>query len=184
VQAIVTAIDEPWRDEITDIWGELRAALGLQLSGALRPYLTFAVAEKYGPGVEHALADIAAKGAPFRIETHGIGITEGRQTAIYLHVTRTETLDLVHGVLHHATRVLARNPREAYAAETWLPHIAVAQGAIPPSQMDDAVAFLDRRSYDWTITATNLCLIPDTRVVDGEWLRFELLGGKEEGAAP
>jgi hypothetical protein len=133
--------------------------------------------------VEPVLADIAAKGAPFRIETHGIGITEGRQTAIYLHVTRTETLNLVHGVVHHATRVLARNPREEYGAETWLPHIAVARGAIAPSQMDDVVAFLDRRAYDWTITATNLCLIPDTRLVDGEWLRFELRGGQPEGAA-
>jgi hypothetical protein len=184
VKAIVTAIDDPWREEIATIWGELRAVFGLgSLTGALRPYLTFQVAEDYGHGVEQVLADIAAKGAPFQIETHGIGVTEGRQTAIYLHVTRTETLDTVHQVLLHATRQHTRNPREAYGAETWLPHIAVASGEIDEDVLSEVVAFLDRRTYDWTITATNLCLIPEMRLVDGEWLRFELQGGKTGGAA-
>lgn len=185
MKAIVTAIDDPWREEIATIWGELRAVFGLgNLTGALRSYLTFQVAEDFAHGVEHVLADIAKKGAPFQIETHGIGVTEGRQTAIYLHVTRTETLDAVHHVLLHATRQQARNPREAYGAETWLPHIAVASGAVDAAVLPEVMAFLDRRTYEWTITATNLCLIPDTRLVEGEWLRFELLGGKAEGAAP
>lgn len=186
MKAIVTAIDDPWRDEIATVWGELRAVFGLgNLTGAVRPYLTYQVAEDYGHGIEHVLADIAEKGAPFQIETHGMGVTEGRQTVIYLHVTRTETLDTVHQVLLHATRQQARKPREAYGVETWLPHITVASGMIDEAMLLEVVAFLDRRTYDWAITASNLCLIPNTRLVDAEWMRFQLTGGGQtQGAAP
>ena len=197
MKAIVTAIDEPWRDQVANIWGELKALFGLGgLAGAVRPYVTFHVAEDYAQGIEGVLARIAARGTPFRIETHGMGITEGapaerapgegalteralaegRQSVLYLHVTRTEALDDVHHVIHHAAQPVAVNPRAAYEAETWLPHIAVASGRIPPADVPRVMEFLGRRDYAWTITATNLCLTPDTRIPGAEWLRFDLQG--------
>ena len=177
MQSIVTAIDDPHASDIAQIWGELKAVFGLTtLTGDLRPHLTFAVAEHYDPAVESTLAGIAARGTPFRIETHGIGVTEGQQTLIYLHVTRTEILDDVHHVIHHATQPLARNPRPAYASDTWLPHIAVATAPIPPDQIQPVMDFLRRRDYAWTIPATNLCLNPNTQHPDAEWLRFDLKG--------
>jgi hypothetical protein len=89
VQSILTAIDDPHASQIAEIWGELKAVFGLTtLTGDLRPHLSFAVAEHYDPAAEQALASIAARGAPFRIETHGIGLTEGPPTAI---LTRKDT---------------------------------------------------------------------------------------------
>jgi len=178
----VTAIDDPWREEIANVWGELKAVFGLgSLTGAVRPYLTFHVAEDYAPGIEDTLARIAVRGTPFHIETHGIGITEGaltegEQSVIYLHVTRTEALDDVHHVIHHAAQPLAVKAKPAYEDETWLPHIAVASGALPAEALPQIVELLGRRSYDWSIEATNLCLIPDTRLVGAEWVLFELRG--------
>ena len=82
MQSILTAIDDPHASDIAEIWGELKAVFGLTtLTGGLRPHLSFAVAEHYDPAVEQALASIAARGAPFRLETHGIGLTEGPPTA-------------------------------------------------------------------------------------------------------
>jgi 2'-5' RNA ligase len=182
MKSIVTAIDDPWRDQIAGIWGELKAVFGLDaLTGAARPCLTFHVAEDYvragpGAGIEDALARVAARGTPFRIQTHGLGLTEGAQAVIYLHVTRTETLDDVHHVVHHAAQPHAINPRAAHQSETWLPHIAVAAGPIPPADIPRVLEFLARRDYAWTITASNLCLIPDTRLVAAGWLRFDLKG--------
>ena len=176
MKAIVTAIDEPWREEIAGIWGELKAVFGLgSLTGALRPYLTFHVAEEYDAGIEEPLNRIANLAPPFALETHGVGITEGQQSIIYLHVTRTEALDEVHHVIWHATHALARNIKPAYAAETWLPHIAIATGPIDHTQVEGVLAFLNRREYNWSIPATNVCLIPDTRLVGGEWARWDLL---------
>ena len=175
MKSIVTAIEDPWRDQIAEIWGELKAVFGpAGLTGAVRPYVTFHVARDYAPGIEQALASIAARGTPFRIETHGIGITEGAQSVIYLHVTRNEALDDVHHVIHHAAQPLAVGAKPAYENETWLPHIAVATGPIPPDTLPRVMEFLGRRDYAWTITATNLCLIPDTSLVSAEWVRFEL----------
>ncbi|MBI5289851.1 MAG: 2'-5' RNA ligase family protein [Chloroflexi bacterium] len=182
MKAIVTAIEDPWRDRIANVWGELKAVFGLAgLTGAVRPYLTFHVAEEYRPGIEDTLARIAARGTPFRMETHGIGImqgalTEGLQSVVYLHVTRTEALDDVHHVIHHAAQPLAVNAKAAYENETWLPHIAVASGALPAEAVPQIVEFLGRREYNWSIEATNLCLIPDTRLAAAHWVLFELRG--------
>lgn len=177
MQAIVTAIDGEAGDALASIWGELKAVFGLSnLVGATRPYVTFGVAERYAHGIENVLAEIAAKGTPFAIKTHGIGITEGQQVVIYLHVDRTEILDDVHHVIHHATQRYARNAKEAYASETWLPHIALAQGPLTQAEVAEIMPFLDRRTYNFTLPATNLCLIPDTRIIGGEWSRFDLQG--------
>lgn len=178
MKAIVTAIEPPWVDEIASAWGEIKAVFGLKgLTGAVRPYLTFHVAEDYDPAVELTLGQISARGAPFTIETHGIGITEGERVVIYLHVTRTEALDDVHQVLHHAVRPHAIQPRAVYDAETWMPHIAIAAGRIERQTLPEVVAFLARRDFIWSIRATNLCLIPDTSLAGAEWLRFDLRGG-------
>ena len=177
MQSIVTAIDDPHASDIAQIWGELKAVFGLtSLTGDLRPHLTFAVAEHYDPAVESTLAGIAARGTPFPIETHGVGVIEGEQTVIYLHVTRTEILDDVHHVIHHATQPHAQNPRPAYDSDTWLPHVAVATAPLSPDTLVEVLTFLNRRAYAWKIPATNLCLNPNTQRPDGEWLRFDLKG--------
>lgn len=177
MQAIVTAIDGEAGDELATIWGELKAVFGLsQLTGATRPYLTFAVAERFAHGIENVLGEIAAKGTPFAIRTHGIGITEGQQTVIYLHVDRTEILDDVHHVIHHATQRYARNPKAAYDSDTWLPHIALATGPLTRADIEEIGPFLTRREYNYAFPATNLCLIPDTRIIGAEWRRFDLKG--------
>ena len=177
MQSIVTAIDDPWRDELEGIWGELKAVFGLKsLTGTTRPYLTFHVAEAYTPGIRAELASVASRGTPFTIETHGAGVTQGEQTVIYLHVTRAEALDDVHHVIHHIAQPLAFKAKAAYESETWIPHIALATGALTEAEVAEIIPFLDRREYAWQIRATNLCLIPDTRIANGEWTRFDLTG--------
>lgn len=177
MQAIVTAIDGEAGEELATIWGELKAVFGLsQLTGATRPYVTFTVAERFAHGIENVLSEIASKGTPFALKTHGIGITEGQQTVIYLHVDRTEILDDVHHVIHHATQRYARNPKPAYDSETWLPHIALATGPLSPAEIEQIMPFLNRRAYDYAFPATNLCLIRDTRIIGAEWQRFDLKG--------
>ncbi len=177
MQAIVTAIDDPWRDELEGIWGELKAVFGLKsLIGTNRPYLTFHVAEEYAAGLRAELAGVAAKGTPFAIETHGIGVTQGEQAVIYVHVTRTEALDDVHHVIHHVAQPLAFKAKAAYESETWVPHIALATGRVSDDEIAQIMSFLDRRTYEWRMTATNLCLIPDTRLIEAEWTQFDLRG--------
>ena len=59
MQAIVTALDEPWRERVEEIWSELRAVFQLKaIAGSTEPHFTYQVAERYDAA---RLAPIAAR---------------------------------------------------------------------------------------------------------------------------
>ena len=74
MQAIVSEIDDPARESIENIWGELKAVFGLQrVAGSTHPHFTYQVAESYDDRIDAILREIAASATPFAIDTHGIG---------------------------------------------------------------------------------------------------------------
>lgn len=175
VQAIVTALDEPRRQRIEDIWGELRAVFGLRgLRRVLIPHFTYQLAERYDDPVERLLGAVAAATPPFEVETHGLGIQRGPRTLLYLHVTRIPALDALHARLWRETAAVASGPNPAYAPATWIPHVTIAAGDIDESQLADISAFLARHDYRWRLPVTNLCLVPDTTSANEPWVRWEV----------
>jgi hypothetical protein len=63
-----------------------------------------------------------------------------------------------------------------YAAATWVPHITLAIGDLTEDVLPLALQLLNRRTYEWAIPVTNLCLIEDTASAGAAWRRFALGG--------
>ena len=174
MQAIVTAIDDPYRDAIENIWGELKAVFGLKgVAGSTQPHLTYQTAEGYDATLDARLRDIAGSTPPFEIETHGIGVFRGKETVLYLHLTESAQLSDLHARLWDATGSAATNVTSVYAPATWAPHLTIAVGEMPADQLESVLRFLDARPRAWRIPVTNICVIPDS-TAGSQWRRFDL----------
>ena len=177
MQAIVSALDDPHREMVDNIWGELKAVFGLQgFTGSTRPHFTYHVAESYDAStIDGALTAIAGATPPFAIETHGLGAFRGAETVLYLHISPSPALAAIHGRIAHAATPIATEPKAVYAGATWVPHITLAIGDLTEEILPLALQFLNRREYNWAVPVTNVCLITDTSSA-AEWRRFELVG--------
>ncbi len=175
MQAIVTTIDDPYRDAIENIWGELKAVFGLQgIIGSIHPHVTFHVAESYGDGIEQLLQDMASSASPLMVETHGIGVFRGSEIIVYLHVTNSAALAQLHAGIWEATAAGAVEPVSVYAPATWVPHITLASGEVAEEQLPTILQFLNARRNAWSIPVTNISLVRDTSSSAATWRRFEM----------
>lgn len=180
MQAIVTALDEPWRERVEEILAELRAVFQLKtIAGWAAPHVTYHVAEGYDDArIVPILAQIAGAAPPFVVETHGLGVFHGEQTVLALHVTPSAELLAMHTAIWRGVSAAASDVKAAYAVETWAPHITLATLGLREEQLPDIMALLGRRDYRWRMPAANLCLIPDTSSSTAPWTRWELRGNQ------
>lgn len=178
MQGIVSVLDDPHRELVENIWGELKAVFGLQgVIGTMRPHVTYHVAESYdAEGIGDALAGVARSMRPFTIETHGLGVFRGDETVLYLHVSPSPVLAAMHGAVWDAVTPIATGPKLVFAAETWIPHITLAAGDLTDEVLPMALRFLNRREYRWTVPVATVSFVPDVTSASSEWRRFELSG--------
>ena len=176
MQAIVSALDDPHREMVDNIWGELKAVFGLQgVIGSTHPHLTYHVADAYDAGaIEAALGGVARATRPFAIETHGLGVFRGDETVLYLHVSPSPALAAMHRRVWDAASPIATEAKPVYTAATWVPHITLAIGDLTEDVLPLALQLLNRRTYEWLIPITNVCLIENTVSAIAEWRRFGL----------
>ncbi len=164
---------------VDNIWGELKAVFGLQgVIGSTRPHLTYHVADAYdASAIVDALGAVARASQRFTLETHGLGVFRGDETVLYLHVSPSAALAAMHDRVWDAVTPIATAPKPVYAAATWVPHITLAIGDLTEEVLPLALQLLNRRTYEWTIPITNVCLIENTESASAEWRRFDLLLG-------
>lgn len=147
------------------------------MTGSTRPHFAYHVAARCDAGrIDAALDGIAQITVPFAIETHSLGVFRGDETVLYLHVSPSPALMALHRRIWDAVATIAAAPKQAYNAATWLPHITLASGDLTDDLLPAALQFLNRRSYDWAIPVTNLCMIEDTSSAAAPWRRFDLEG--------
>lgn len=175
MEAIASVLDDPWRDRAETLWGELKALFRLPaLAGVTAPHLVYQSAATYEPGrIDSAIAALAAELRPFDVETEGVGIFAGERTVLYLAVHRGPALMSAHRRVLTTATPLATEPREAYAARTWIPHITLAAGRLDAGDVERIAEYLQSRETRWRIPVTNITFIPDTSSIEG-WRRFEL----------
>lgn len=181
MQAIVSALDDPIREQVEEIWGELKAVFELKdVIGSTKPHFTYQVAEQYDArAIDAVLSSIAATETPYVAQTRGLGVFRGEETVLYLAVVRDGAVERMHERIWRETRGATTGLRAYYGAETWVPHITLAIGDLRAEELPAITSFLGRRDYRWTVPVTNLCLIPDTGTNAAAWRRWELCGAAE-----
>ncbi|MDP9237024.1 MAG: 2'-5' RNA ligase family protein [Chloroflexota bacterium] len=184
MQAIVSALDDPLRERIEDVWGELKAVFGLKsVIGSTHPHFTYQVAQRYdSDAINEALSAIAKVEPPFAAETRGLGVFRGEETVLYLAVARDAGVEHMHARVWAAAAGAAKGLREYYVAATWVPHITLAIGDLEQRQLPEIMRFLGRREYRWPVPVTNLSLIPDTASTASPWRRYALEGRRLRSA--
>lgn len=177
MQAIVTEIDDPQREAIDNVWGELKAVFGLKgVAGATRPHFAYQLAESYDAvRLDQALSRIAAAMAPFTVDTASLGVFRGPKTVLALVVHREGEAARLHARLWDAAGAAATGLRPEHGPSTWTPHVTLAAGDFGDEAQLDAIAqFLSRREYRWPLPVTNLCVVEDTRSATAPRRRFDL----------
>jgi 2'-5' RNA ligase len=176
MQAIASALDDPLRELIENIWGGLKAVFGFkQLAGTTAPHFIYQSAEHYDPdATDAALGRVAAETPAFTITTGAVGVLRGPRCVLYLPVLACDDLDRLHAALWRDVAPLGAGVRQAYEAETWAPHITLAVSPIDERQMPRVLRFLEAHDTRWTLPVTNLCFVPDTLSVTVPWRRYPL----------
>jgi 2'-5' RNA ligase len=176
MQAIISSLDDPYREATENIWGELKAVFGLKaVIGSTRPHFTYHVAEQYDAArIDAAIQTTADSERRYVIQTEGVGIFTGAETVLYLAVHRGPELMRMHARVAESVAGIATNARAVYARDTWIPHITLALGDIEAAQIDDVARFVAGRDAQWEVPVTNLTLVTDTSSAAAEWRRFGL----------
>ena len=175
MQSIVTALDRTWVKRAKDICGELRAIGLKQMRPADRPRFAYQAAERYEPAkVELALFGVAAGARAFAAEPAALALFRGNETVIYASITPSDQLRAMHRLVWDAMVPVASGRAQAYAPETWVPHVALAAGPVPDDKIDDVTALLARHdAAAWPIKVNNICYVPDADDAAVDWLRLD-----------
>ena len=182
MQAIVSALDDPHREMVENIWGELKAVFGLQgVIGSTRPHVTYHVAESYDAArIGDALAAVArARCGHSRLRRTASACSAAMRRCCTCTCRRRPRSRRCTAQCGTPSPPIATGPKPVYGAATWVPHITLASGDLTADALPLALQFLNRREYRWTIAITNVCLIDDTNSAPAAWQRSELRARRE-----
>ena len=168
MQAIVSTLEDPYREMALDLWGGLKAVTGLkQLTGAASPRFSFQLAERYDrAAVAAALRAVAAETSSFTVATGPAAVLRGPRHVVYLPVLANDGLDRLHRALWTRLGGLAEGLVDAHTPGLWAPHITLAAGHIDESRMPGVLRFLEGRDTRWTLPVTNIGHVADTSAAE------------------
>lgn len=176
--SVAALLDATYSAKVEAIWEDLQTQLEVKPRFATPvPHLSFHVASGYDEAcLAERLREVAARYAPLRIRTAGLGIFTGPQPFLVLLVVRTAELSALHSALYQAVQEMAEQPSPHYAPETWMPHITLNPGLFDRAQLTRAVALLAGEVYVWELVIDQIALICDTCGPQGIHYRFALSG--------
>lgn len=178
MHAVVSLLDPDHYEQVERIWSELSERFGLR--GIYRtpyPHFSYQVAAGYDlERLAAALAETAARAAPFRVPTAGLGLFTGPHPVLYIPVVRTPHLAAFHAELWERIAPAATGVSAYYRPEGWVPHITLAEHDLQPASTARAVGFLMERNLYWDVVVDNLALIYDTGTRQELRLRLDFRG--------
>ena len=179
MHGIVSLLDDEHYRLIEEVWEELAEKFGVHgIYSTAFPHFTYQVSEEYDVGAaSDALGRLAARLAPFRVRTAGLGIFCSTRPVLHLPVVRSPELDRLHA---EVWRALGQPPTgevaRYYEPAMWVPHVTLAQGDIDADKLAEIVRALAARSFHWEMEVNNLSLIYDIGSEQGLRCRFNFKG--------
>jgi 2'-5' RNA ligase len=179
MHGIVSLLDDEHYASVEGIWARLEREFGVRgIYTTPFPHFSYQVAESYDvERVEPVLQRIAARAAPFRVKTAGLGIFNLTHPVLYIPVVRSPTLSALHETMWSEITKLASGAPEYYRPDMWMPHITLAHGDIDWDKLNDIVRSLREQQFHWELTVNNLSIIYDTGTEQGLRCRFNFDGG-------
>ena len=174
MQGIVSLLDDEHYALVESIWAELEREFGVHgIYTTPFPHFSYQVAQGFDlDAAEPILQRIAARAAPFRIKTAGLGIFNVTHPVLYVPVVRSPTLSALHEMLWSELAPLATGAPDYYRPDMWMPHITLAHGDIDWDKLVELVRALRSRQFHWEVSVNNLSLIYDTGTEQGLRCRY------------
>lgn len=132
MSGIVSLLDPASERAVRALWAELDERHGLREVAQRVPYphCSYHVAEDYDLAqLAGVLRRVAAQTQPFTATISGLGAFEQPEAVLHLAVERNAALDALHAALWRELEQtdIAREPAAIYGAQTWVPHVTLAQ---------------------------------------------------------
>jgi 2'-5' RNA ligase len=161
VYGLVALLDPGSHARVEALWEELSTRFGVHgLSLTPVPHFSFHVAESYDfDALTHITAAATAAIPVFNARTNGLGIFTGARPVLYIPVTRTPALTMLHHRLWDVLSAVAVNPVMYYHPDQWRPHITLAHGDVDHDTLAEIIRLLSARSFLWDLRVDTLAVL-------------------------
>jgi len=180
MHGVVTLLDDRHYARVEALWEELGQKFDVRgMYVQAFPHFSYQVAEAYDDdyACERFLRELAARTAPFRVRTAGLGIFTVASPILYIPLVRSPALAQLHRDIWEGVRQCVHSAvSHYYHPDEWAPHITLAQGDIDYDKLADIVRLLSPRNFHWEINVNNLAIIYDTGREQGIRCRFNFKG--------
>lgn len=168
MHSVAVLLDAVHTAEVERIWRELEDRFRVHgVQAVPYPHVSLLAFRDYDPGqLRESLGRVARHQPMFPVHAHGYGFFCGEtDQSLTLHVplVRTGALSAFHGALRHELAGVGDSANGFFEADTWTPHITLADRDLTPDLLARIVRWLATRPHpSWTITMNNLTLIHDS----------------------
>ena len=158
MNALISLLPPPYGERVKNIWDDLEQQFGIVgVKRAPYPHFSWQGAERYEEeGLQLTLSTIAARISPFMLETNGIAVFPGNQPVVSIAILQNENLLRLHQQLWAAARPLGKDFNSYYAPGVWQPHITLAMEDLSLEMLDDVMAYLSQKPFDWKFQIKSL----------------------------
>ncbi len=160
MHGIVSLLDAQSTRLVESIWVELENEFGLSNQYVPRiAHFSYQIAEDYDiKRLGAVLERFAQTQRPFHVKTTGLGVFTGSSPVLYIPVVRTH----LHMALWTAVEGAGTGVSAHYKPNSWMPHIALAQGDLDADNLPRVIRRLSSRDFAWDIVVNNVALIYQT----------------------
>ncbi len=158
---IVAMLPAPFEARARSLCAQIEREFGVTNSAEITPpHVTFHVAKAYRQEQLQSALDTWAKTAtPCPIRTWGIGVFGGEQPIVFIGVTRTQPLSILHQSVFSLAQAHAVDHEPIFEPVTWEPHITLASEGVSAENVGSIVSYLNKKPLTWQITINAISLI-------------------------
>lgn len=159
--ALVSLLDERYAALVEELWEELQRDFGVtRISREQIPHFSYHVADQYNlEKLEVVMRDAVKEIAPFKVETHGLGIFTGTDPILFVPIIRNPLLAYFHEQLWERVSATATGSRPYYHPDQWRPHITLTFRNVGHDKLAQIVQRLSQRSFTWEIHIDKLAVL-------------------------
>lgn len=169
MHGVATLLPEPYYALVEAIWDELEARHGLTgIRITPYPHFSWQIGEGYDvPALQSALEQIAARQAPFNVNTTGLGFFTGERPVMFIPVVKSPQLLAFHQQVWDTLLPITKGASLYYSPQNWMPHISLAYEDLTPKNIGKVMKSMAFQTFNWQIEVNNLSFIYEPEGVKG-----------------
>ena len=166
---VVSLLDQKHDQIVNDLWREFHEKFGVHgASITAIAHFSYHVAPEYDmEQLTQKLETIAHSIKPFTVNTNGLGVFTGDDSALYIPVQLNRSIITLNEQLWDTLAGVAHNSVQHYHPGRWQPHITLTHRDVDHDLLPTIIRLLTERNFYWEITVDNLAVLGDSPETEG-----------------